>query len=137
MVANAAKHGSYGFSGAFFTYGIAILNGFYPGYVFTANYLAGGSASRYPPGTLVAGVFSDQFVDAANGDYTVRSGSPLKGAAPDGTDIGVNSAERARHLSESMAICRRPGGRRRQSTFFSKRRRIILTGYGEGYKFVG
>jgi hypothetical protein len=41
MVANAAKHVSYGFSGAFFTYGIAILNGFYPGYVFTANYLAG------------------------------------------------------------------------------------------------
>jgi hypothetical protein len=44
-------------------------------------------------------VFGDQFVDAANGDYTVPSGSPLKGAAPDGTDIGVNSAERARRLA--------------------------------------
>jgi hypothetical protein len=49
-----------------------ILNGFYPGYVFTANYLAGGSASRYPPGTLVAGVFSDQFVDAAATTRCVR-----------------------------------------------------------------
>ena len=61
--------------------------------MFASNYLAGASASRYPSGTLVAGLFQDQFVDAAAGDYTVRAGSILEGAAPDGTDIGVDYPE--------------------------------------------
>ena len=59
--------------------------------MFKANYLAGGAASRYPAGTLVAGAFyADEFVNPAGSDYTVREGSPLKRAAPDGLDIGVD-----------------------------------------------
>jgi PKD repeat protein len=90
MVANASRHGSYGFSGQYFAYGTGILNGYYPGAIFSANYLAGASLSRYPAGTLAAGLFQDQFVSVSGGDYTVRDGSILKGAAPDGTDIGAD-----------------------------------------------
>lgn len=90
MVANAARHGSYGFAGAFYSFGNAILTNFYPDGVFTANYLAGGPASSYPAGNLFSGVFTDQFVDANAGDFTLRSTSFLRGAAPDGSDIGVD-----------------------------------------------
>ena len=99
MSANAARHGTYGFGGAYFQYGTGILTGFYPGHEFTANYLAGGSASRYPSGTLVSGVFTDQFVDPAGGDFTVRSASALRGAAPDGSDIGVDVEELGRRTT--------------------------------------
>ncbi|HUF70539.1 MAG TPA: PKD domain-containing protein [Longimicrobiales bacterium] len=90
MTANAARHGSYGFNGAFFSYGNGILDNFYPGAVFEANYLAGGSASRYPAGNVFSGVFADQFVDAAGGDFTLRSDSILAGSGPGGSDIGVD-----------------------------------------------
>ena len=90
MTANAARHGTYGINGSFFSYGNGIISRFFPDAIFAANYLAGGATSRYPAGTLVAGTFADQFVNAAGGDYTVREGSPLKGGAPDGTDIGAH-----------------------------------------------
>jgi PKD repeat protein len=90
MIANAARHGSYGMNGSYFSYGNGILTNYYPDAVFLANYLAGGSASRYPVGTLVAGSFTDQFVDAANGDFTLVSGSILRNAAPDGSHIGAD-----------------------------------------------
>ena len=90
MVANASRHGSYGMNGQNFSYGNGILNAYYPGYVFSKNYLAGALLSKYPAGTLSAGVFQDQFVNAAGGDYTVKAGSILKGAAPDATDIGAD-----------------------------------------------
>ena len=89
MIANAARHGAYGINGAFFGYGNAILTAFFPDRVFTANYLAGGASSRYPAGTLVAGVFTDQFANPPS-DFAVREISPLKGAAPRGRDIGVD-----------------------------------------------
>ena len=90
MVANASRHGSYGMNGQNFSYGNAILNAYYPGAIFSKNYLAGASLSRYPAGTLSAGLFPDQFVNPAGGDYTVKAGSILKGSAPDGTDIGAD-----------------------------------------------
>jgi hypothetical protein len=89
MIGNAARHGTYGINGAYFGYGNAILNGFFPDAVFTANYLAGGSPSRYPAGTLFAGVFTDQFANPPS-DFAVRDGSSLKRAAPGGRDIGVD-----------------------------------------------
>ena len=98
FVANAARHGTYGLSGASFAYGNTALNAYFPGHVITANYLAGGSASRYPAGNLFAGVFEDQFVDAAGNDFTVRTASPLRGAAPDGSDVGVDMADLRRRL---------------------------------------
>ena len=99
MIANASKHGSYGVSGATFAYGNAILAAYFPGHAFAANYLAGGSASRYPAGNLFAGVFADQFVNPSGGDFTVRTESALRGAAPDGSDIGVDMAELSRRLA--------------------------------------
>jgi hypothetical protein len=92
MVANAARHGTYGINGSFFSFGTGIINGFFPGAVFTANYLAGGSASRYPAGTLLTADFNAQYANIAVADYTVREGSLLKRAAPDGLDIGVDYA---------------------------------------------
>jgi PKD repeat protein len=91
MVANAARHGSYGINGSFFSYGNGILNGFFPGAEFDSNYLAGGSSSRYPAGNLFAGLLQDQFVSPP-ADFTVRDGSILKQAAPDGSDVGADYA---------------------------------------------
>ena len=102
MVANAARHGSYGINGAYFTYGNAILAGFLPGAVFTANYLAGGSAAKYPVGNLFAGAFIDQFANPAS-DFTVRDSSPLKRAAPDGGDIGVDYPALATRIANVVA----------------------------------
>jgi PKD repeat protein len=98
MTANAARHGSYGVHGAYFAYGNDILAHYYPGAVFAQNYLAGAPASRYPAGTLVTGTFTDQFVDATAGNYTVREGSVLKGAGPGGADIGADFAALAARL---------------------------------------
>lgn len=90
MSNNAARHGSYGMGGSYFTYGYGILNNYYPGYVFGTNYLAGASASRYPAGTLIAGLFQDQFNNPAARDYTVKPASPLYRAGTDGKDVGVD-----------------------------------------------
>ena len=90
MIANAARHGSYGVNGSYFTYGNAILANYYPDAIFLANYLAGGSTSRYPAGTLVSGTFPGQFVDPSAGDFTVAAGSILQNAAPDGSDVGAD-----------------------------------------------
>ena len=110
MIANAARHGSYGINGAYFGYGNGILTGFFPGVVFTANYLAGGSSSRYPAGTLFSGAFTDQFANPPS-DYTVRAGSPLKGAAPGGRDVGVDYralAARLANVTQGIAPQRPP-----------------------------
>jgi hypothetical protein len=87
---NAARHNAYGINGAFFSYGTAVINAFFPDGIVTRNYLAGGSASRYPAGNLTGGVFESEFVDAAEGNFNLRSDSQLRGAATDGDDIGAN-----------------------------------------------
>jgi PKD repeat protein len=101
-VGNASRHGSYGINGSYFTYGINILNGFFPGWVFYGNYLAGGSASRYPSGNLFQTPFEAQFAGVPN-DYTVRNDSPLKGFLPDGTDVGVDFAELTRRTENVVS----------------------------------
>jgi len=90
---NAARHNAYGINGAFFSYGTAVINAFYPDGIVTRNYLAGGSASRYPAGNLTSGVFESEFVNAAEGNFSLRSDSQLRGAATDGGDIGANMGE--------------------------------------------
>jgi hypothetical protein len=99
MVANAARHGAYGINGAFFSFGRDILSRFFPGAAFRANYLAGGSPSRYPAGNLFAGAFPDQYVNFAASDFTVRKESLLNGAAPDGRDIGVDYPALAKRVA--------------------------------------
>ena len=87
---NAARHGSYGINGDSFGYGNGVINGFLPGGVVTGNYLAGGSASRYPSGNRFAGSFDAEFMAPSAGDYRLRSDSALRGAATDGGDIGAD-----------------------------------------------
>jgi len=89
---NAARHGYYGMGGSFFAYGNEILARFYPGAVFAGNYLAGGTASRYPANNLFSGTIDDQFVDASGGNFTLRPSSALQGAATDGLDVGADMA---------------------------------------------
>jgi PKD repeat protein len=90
MIANAARHGSYGIHGAHFLYGNEIIAHYFPGAVFESNYLAGAVASKYPSGTLVTPPFEDQFVNTAAGDYTVRRGSILEGAGPGNSHVGAD-----------------------------------------------
>ena len=82
-----------GSTAQYFSYGNAIISGYYPDAVFASNYLAGASRARYPSGTLVGSPFEHQFVNVTAGDYTVRAGSVLKSAAPDGSDVGANFPE--------------------------------------------
>ena len=104
MIANAARHGSYGIHGAYFVYGNDIIAHYFPDGVIEANYLAGAPASRYPTPILgplpLPTPFEAQFVNTAEEDYTVRPGSILKGAAPDGSDIGADYPA----LSERVAV---------------------------------
>jgi len=86
---NAARHRTYGINGQFFGSGNTAIAGFFPDGVFETNYLAGGSLTRLPAGTLVQEDFEHQFVDTVTGDYTVRDGMILDRAASDGSDIGV------------------------------------------------
>ena len=88
---NALRHNKYGMAGEFFSYGHAILAGFYPGIVFRGNYLAGGAASRYPAGNLFSGVFELQFASAMEGDFRFAAQSGLLGAASDGTHVGADA----------------------------------------------
>jgi hypothetical protein len=87
---NAARHNTYGISGDFFSYGNGVIQGFLPGSAVTGNYLAGGSASRYPAGNRLSGTFEAEFVNAAVGDFRLRSDSQLRGTATDGGDIGAD-----------------------------------------------
>jgi hypothetical protein len=87
---NAVRHNSYGLNGEFFGYGNGILAGFFPGSTVTGNFLPGGNASRYPAGNRVSGSFEAQFVDAAAGDFRLRSDSVLRGTATDGGDVGAD-----------------------------------------------
>jgi PKD repeat protein len=86
---NATRHSSYGMHGSYFAYGNGILANYYPDAIFQGNYLAGGSASRYPAGNYFSGLLQDQFVDVASGNYAIKPASLLYRAGTDGQDVGV------------------------------------------------
>jgi PKD repeat protein len=92
-VANAARFRTYGVNSPCGT-GNPTLAAYMPGALFLTNYLAGASASRYPPGTIIVMPFEAQFTDVTGGNYTVVEGSPLKRGALDAAgspvDIGVD-----------------------------------------------
>ena len=90
---NAARHGAYGINGDYFGYGKGVINGFLPGGSVTGNFLAGGSASKYPAGNRFTGSFDAEFESPAAEDFRLRAGSSLRGAATDGGDIGADIAE--------------------------------------------
>jgi hypothetical protein len=73
---NLARHNTYGVQGQNYGIGLSSLNHYFPGFVFTGNVLAGGSASLYPAGNYfpTTAAFNAAFADASSGDYTLRAG---------------------------------------------------------------
>jgi hypothetical protein len=74
---NAARHGQYGINGADASTGTLTFQMYFPGMVFTGNWLSGGSASRYPPGNR----FEEPF------DLKLNAGSSLTLEGP-GANVG-------------------------------------------------
>ncbi|HUF70540.1 MAG TPA: hypothetical protein VMM79_17965 [Longimicrobiales bacterium] len=107
---NAAPHGSYGINGQSFAYGNGIIEAYFPGASVTGNYLAGGTASRYPPGNRFGGAFELEFVDAAAGDFRLRPGSQLRGTAADGGDIGADIGNLMTRVAQVQAGIGGPSG---------------------------
>ena len=87
---NAARHGSYGINGQSFSYGMQVIEAYFPDSVVTGNYLAGGPSARYPAGNRFGGVFEAEFENAAAWDFRLRSDSQLRRTATDGGDIGAD-----------------------------------------------
>jgi regulation of enolase protein 1 (concanavalin A-like superfamily) len=79
---NLSRHNTYGIMGQGYGIGNSTLAHYFPGSVFTGNVLAGGKAANYPAGNFFPTVaaFDAAFVDAASGDYTLKSGADLGGA---------------------------------------------------------
>jgi regulation of enolase protein 1 (concanavalin A-like superfamily) len=89
---NLSRHNAYGIDGQATASGTATLNRFFPGWVFSANVLAGGNASWYPTGNFFPSVaqFDSSFVDRSGGNYALVSSSPFRNAGTDGRDIGAD-----------------------------------------------
>jgi hypothetical protein len=95
---NLAPHGLYGFKGSGTNIGGNTFTTFMPGLTFLNNVLAGAAEESwsYPaayPATTLFPTYADfaaSFVSAVAGNYRLVSGSALKNAASDGTDIGAN-----------------------------------------------
>jgi hypothetical protein len=90
---NAARHNAYGINGANMSSGNSTISAYFPDAVIRGNWLAGGSASRYPAGNLFAGPYEAAFRNVAANDYALSAGSLLAGAAADGSNIGADVAK--------------------------------------------
>lgn len=82
---------TYGVFGSGEGEGTGALDAYATGYSFRRNAIVGALESIYPvdnffPPTIAAVGFEDP----ADGDYSLRSDSPLAGQATDGTDVGVD-----------------------------------------------
>jgi hypothetical protein len=97
---NLVPHNAYGVFGSNVGVGNPALSTYAPGVVFTNNAIAGpwptsGGAttsmySNYPGNFFPASLDAVGFVDRAHDNYRLSSGSPFKGKATDGTDLGVD-----------------------------------------------
>jgi hypothetical protein len=89
---NLLRDNAYGIFGSGSQPGTVSLNAYTPGAVVLGNAIGGANASRYPGGNdypTLAQWLAD-FVNRAAGSYQLRSTSLSRGAATDGTDIGVD-----------------------------------------------
>jgi hypothetical protein len=79
---NLALHNTYGVQGQSYGIGTSSLNHYFPGFVFTGNVLAGGSASLYPAGNYFpsAAAFRAALAGSDSGDYSLVPGASLGGA---------------------------------------------------------
>ncbi len=87
---NAARHNVYGINGANASTGNATISMYFPDGVIRGNWLAGGTASRYPAGNLFAGDYDAAFVNARASDYRLSPASLLLSAATDGSSVGAD-----------------------------------------------
>ena len=79
---NVGLHGTYGFSGNGTTgHAVNTWARYFPGGLWTANVLAGGTASRYPPGSVLPSVEALRagMVDVAAGQFQMRADGPYAG----------------------------------------------------------
>lgn len=87
---NIALHGGLGIVGTGTAAGPATRTTFFPDGIFRRNVFVGGSALKYPSDNFFPQALDDVgFVDRARGDYRLGPGSPYRGAASDGLDVGV------------------------------------------------
>jgi len=95
---NITYHGAYGIIGTSHGIGTDTIRAFLPGSVITANVLAGGKASAYPPGNFFPSPdqLASQFVDFAASDFRLKPGSQWIGAATDGRNLGADTSRMPR-----------------------------------------
>ena len=100
---NIAPHNALGVFGDMGYIGTACLNQYYPGWKFARNVLAelpaDVSSSQYPPNNFFPTSFKAQFVNAAAGNYRLKTTSPYRGKATDGKDIGCDFDELERETA--------------------------------------
>ena len=90
---NIGFQNAYGIIGTGVSPGNATLAAFFPGAVVRRNVLVGGHSSQYPPDNFFpSSVDAVGFVDPSVGNYLLGPGSPYKGSATDGTDVGAGIA---------------------------------------------
>jgi hypothetical protein len=89
---NLAAHNTYGIFGNGVGVGARAIELYFPDGVIRSNVLAGGQASRYPPGNFFPSVaqFLADFVDAAAGDYRLSPRSAYRRSGTDGADLGLS-----------------------------------------------
>jgi hypothetical protein len=89
---NLAAHNAFGIFGNSIGTGMPAIDAYFPDSTIRANVLAGGQASRYPPGNFFPSMaqFLADFVSAQDGDYHLSTRSAYRRAATDGFDIGAN-----------------------------------------------
>jgi hypothetical protein len=90
---NLTLHNTYGIFGNGVGTGTRAITTYFPDSTISANVMAGGQASRYPPGNFFPSVtqYMADFVDPTNGDYHLNARSPYRGAGTDRADLGVNN----------------------------------------------
>jgi hypothetical protein len=88
---NVVPQNQYGIIGGDHAPGLDSLNVYFPGAVVSNNAIVGGDPEQYKGRNMFPVSFRQlKFVDPEGGDYRLRTDSPLKNRASDGTDIGAN-----------------------------------------------
>ena len=90
---NLALHNANGVHGRGRAIGLGTLEAYFPDFVFARNVLAGGRASRYPPGNEFPdeAEFARAFVSYEAADYRLAAGSAYRSAGTDGRDLGADT----------------------------------------------
>lgn len=103
---NLIRHNEFGVLGADHAIGEDTLRSYFPDAIFQTNVIAGGDSRRYPKGNTFVrdDEFDSRFVNAAGGDYRLRSDAP-RGTGSDGRDAGADVAA----IAQALGTRTRPG----------------------------